>query len=236
MTSFLVFIAVLQLVSSKEATSKRLLLHSEDDISQRLIKLETELETLKNSSKHTGNGSTYVRWGRNTCPGDNELVYHGYTAGKHWNTPGSGTDNLCLPHDPTWGNYVDGNYNRWRSHIFGAEIDIVEPNHIFPYAVNEEDMPCAVCKSPRSISLMIPARKECYPGWTMEYWGYLMAGHDNRAGAYDHMCMDTRPEFVPHGGTNDDQHILYLVEAQCGSLPCPPYVQGRELACVVCSK
>ena len=86
------------------------------------------------------------------------------------------------------------------------------------------------------MSVMVPGRKDCYPGWTKEYWGYLMSGHDNRAGAYDHLCMDNEPEFMQHGGKSDDQHILYLVEAQCGSLPCPPYVQGRELACAVCSK
>jgi hypothetical protein len=133
---------------------------------------------------------------------------------------------------------VDGNGDGGccRAHIYGAEIDIEEPNQIFPYAVSNQDIPCVVCKSPRSISLMIPARKECYPGWTIEYWGYLMAAIFNRPGGHDHICVDTKPEFNQHGGTDDNEHILYLVEAQCGSLPCPPYVQGRELPCAVCSK
>jgi hypothetical protein len=26
------------------------------------------------------------------------------------------------------------------------------------------------------------------------------------------------------------------VESHCGSLPCPPYVQGYELTCAVCTK
>ena len=160
----------------------------------------------------------------------------GYTAGKHYNSVGSGTTNLCLPHDPQWANYVDGNAGCCRAYIYGTEIDIAEPNNIFPYEVSQEDMPCVVCKSPRSTSLMIPARKECYKGWNMEYWGYLMAGVHGHSGAHDHICMDAKPEFTPGGGTNDNEHILYLVEAQCGSLPCPPYVQGRELPCVVCSK
>ena len=48
--------------------------------------------------------------------------------------------------------------------------------------------------------------------------------------------MDSDPEALAHGGTNDDQSIIYLVEGRCGSLPCPPYVDGREIACAVCSK
>ena len=97
-------------------------------------------------------------------------------------------------------------------------------------------MPCAVCESPRSKVLMTPAMTGCHSNWTMEYTGYLMAGTYDQRGASDYVCMDSDPGFVPHGDRNDKQHILYLVEAQCGSLPCPPYVQGRELACVVCSK
>ena len=131
---------------------------------------------------------------------------------------------------------MDGNeHNGLRAYMYGTEIDTIDSDHIFGYDVNQQDMPCAVCKTPKSVSLMIPARKDCYPGWTLEYDGYLMAGI-YRHQSYNHICMDRSPEFVPHGGTNDNQHILYFVEAQCGSLPCPPYHQGRELACVVCSK
>ncbi|XP_060603880.1 short-chain collagen C4-like [Ruditapes philippinarum] len=228
------FLFVRYITSVEPSAKKRLVLHSEEDVAQTIAKLQNELDALKKQISR--NGVTYVRWGRNSCPLDNELVYTGYTAGKHYDGDGSGSTNLCLPKHPTWGRYVDGNYHGYRGHIFGTEIDIVEPNHIFPYAVSQQDVPCAVCESPRSKILMTPAMKECHSNWTMEYGGYLMAGTYDKSGAYDYVCMDTEPEFIPHGGTNDNQHILYLVEAQCGSLPCPPYVQGRELACVVCSK
>lgn len=157
-------------------------------------------------------------------------------AGKHYNLGGSGTDNVCLPFEPTWAKYKDGNEAWGRAHIYGTEIDTDDSNHIFDYAVNEQNMPCAVCKADRSISLMIPARANCYHNWTLEYTGYLMAGTFNHVGAHNHVCVDKSPEFVPHGGNSDNEHIMYFVEGQCGSLPCPPYVQGRELACVVCSK
>ncbi|XP_060582855.1 uncharacterized protein LOC132739208 [Ruditapes philippinarum] len=131
----LLFIFSLQkfLVDSSESSRKWLLLHSQEDLVQRLIKVEAELVSLKNTSKQTGYGSTYVRWGRNTCPVDNKLVYTGYTAGRYFNTAGSGTTNLCLPDDPKWANYVDGNTagNSNRGHIYGAEIDIEVPNQFF---------------------------------------------------------------------------------------------------------
>ncbi len=39
-------------------------------------------------------------------------------------------------------------------------------------------------------------------------------------------------------GTNANQNgnLLYPTEAECGSLPCGPYVQDRELTCVVCAR
>ena len=76
---------------------------------------------------------------------------------------------------------------------------------------------------------MIPAKTKCHPGWTLEFTGYLMAGWHN---------LDKEPENVVGGreGIIDDGRLLYFVEARCGSLKCPPYVNGRELTCVVCSK
>ena len=83
---------------------------------------------------------------------------------------------------------------------------------------------------------MIPGRKNCYPGWTLEYWGYLMTSAYDLNTASNHICLDAKPDFNPHGAQDDDQHLIYPVEGRCGSLPCPPYVNGRELACAVCSK
>lgn len=61
----------------------------------------------------------------------------------------------------------------------------------------------------------------------------VWSGHP-AAGEY--ICVDANPEAIPHGSENKNGNVLYLVEAVCGSLPCLPYVNGRELACVVCSK
>ena len=37
------------------------------------------------------------------------------------------------------------------------------------------------------------------------------------------------------GTSNDNQARLYPVEIECGSLPCPPFTQDRELQCAQCS-
>lgn len=80
------------------------------------------------------------------------------------------------------------------------------------------------------------ARKNCYRGWTLEYRGYLMAGKWSHQAATSYTCVDARPEAVHGGHENRNGYLFYHVEGLCGSLKCPPYVNGRELACVVCSK
>ena len=49
------------------------------------------------------------------------------------------------------------------------------------------------------------------------------------------VCMDEEPETIQGGGENKDGVLFYPTEAICGSLPCPNYVGGREVVCVVCS-
>ncbi|KAL4236840.1 hypothetical protein ACF0H5_005226 [Mactra antiquata] len=216
--------------------NKRLLLHTDTDVASELMALRAELTALRAQvTTAQVSGSVYVRWGRNVCPNGTEFIYNGYTAGKHYHNEGSGSDTICLVSDPIWDNY-DNAHNGLRAAIYGTEIDIDVPSNIFAQNPNQQDMPCVVCRPPRPTSVMIPGRKECYPGWTREYWGFLMSAADSAVSEHNHICMDANPEYMQHGGTNDNQHIMYLVEARCGSLPCPPYSDGRELTCVVCSK
>jgi hypothetical protein len=102
--------------------------------------------------------------------------------------------------------------------------------------MDDEDVPCVVCRSPRPTTLIIPGRKDCYSGWTIEYVGYLMSGHSAHTGNTDYACVDMDPEAVYHGEANLNGNLFYVNEVKCGSLPCQEYPDGRELACVVCSK
>jgi hypothetical protein len=101
----------------------------------------------------------------------------------------------------------------------------------------EQDVQCAVCRSEtRTTSVMIPGRSACYAGWSTEYSGYLMSGAHEHVAASEFVCMDARPHPEPHSSENLNGKLFYFVEGRCGALPCPPYVNGRELPCVVCTK
>ena len=98
-------------------------------------------------------------------------------------------------------------------------------------------MPCAVCHvRERQAKVMIPARKECPDEWTREYHGYLVTNAD----VYSRTtfeCMDEAPEVLEGTGRDENGALFYVVEADCShSLPCPNYVNGWALTCVVCTK
>jgi hypothetical protein len=66
--------------------------------------------------------------------------------------------------------------------------------------------------------------------------GYLVSGAHGHKSASEYICLDSDAEMLAGGVANTDGRVIYLVEGICGTLKCPPYVQGRELTCVVCSK
>ncbi|KAJ8308027.1 hypothetical protein KUTeg_012901 [Tegillarca granosa] len=102
--------------------------------------------------------------------------------------------------------------------------------------LNNHDVPCVVCQSKlRSSQIMVPAKKACMDGWHKEYRGYLMSGHHSH-GPTEYICVDAKPETVHGGRAAQYGKLMYQVEAKCGSLKCPPYVNNRELTCVVCSR
>ena len=180
-------------------------------------------------------GTTYVRWGRKTCPAGSDSVYTGYAGGSHYSHKGAAVSMLCLPMDPEWLEHSDRSSGGF---VYGAEY---EPDSrikkFFGNNLGEHDVPCAVCNNKqRSSSIMIPGKTTCHAGWNMEYSGYLMSGYHGYDSASDYYCVDKGAEALPGGAKNENGKLLYFVEAQCGSLKCPPYENGWELACVVCSK
>ena len=55
-------------------------------------------------------------------------------------------------------------------------------------------------------------------------------------GRTTYVCVDKDPEARVGSIHDRNGALFYNTEAECGSLPCPPFVRGRELTCVVCSK
>ena len=226
--------------------SKRVLLHSETDI-LRLVtthgtdiqKLKRDVANLKTDMPKEHVGSTFVRWGRNSCSANGtELVYSGYAAGSDFSDSGAAANYICLSPDPLWGYYNDA--DNARAKVMGVEYEldgaIPDMMAFFHKNIHEEDAPCSVCRSPRPTVIMIPGRNQCYKGWTLEYKGYLVTGYYGRTSASEYVCLDDYPQALPGGHANQNGKLFHMVEGRCGSLRCPPYVEGRELTCVVCSK
>jgi len=179
-------------------------------------------------------GVKYVRWGRTTCPNNTEIVYKGRIGGEYFIHSGGGANYLCLPDKPKYGFYKNGYQQSCR--VYGTEYEV---NTVNPFKKNlhNHDAPCVVCyvKSRASL-LMMPARNDCPSGWTEEYHGYLMTEYYVHKNQKDFICVDEDAESVPGSGANRQGALLYVVEGECGSLPCPSYVGGRELTCAVCTK
>ncbi|KAH3825840.1 uncharacterized protein LOC127881967 [Dreissena polymorpha] len=175
--------------------------------------------------------STYVNWGMQTCPNvtGTTQVYTGQVAGGHYSHAGSG-EYICLPNDPEYDQYND-TIDEWRSSLYGAEY---ETDFINFKALYNHDVPCSVCLSKGKTTLMIPGRISCYTGWIKEYQGYLM-GEYYKSNGKGYVCMNKEAESMPSSNAGMNGALFYPVEGRCGSLKCPPYTDGRELACVVCS-
>ncbi|CAH1241046.1 Hypp6294 [Branchiostoma lanceolatum] len=187
-------------------------------------------------------GDVYVRWGREQCGENAETIYAGVVGSGHYSHHGGGSDHQCLPLEGVeWNNPVAGNQHN--SFMYGTEYQLNSAGYFStdnmesitnPY---NYDVPCSVCHvAGRSAHVMIPARLSCPQGWSKEYSGYLMSSNHAHQSNKDFICVDGAPNLVPGSSADLNGALLYLVEAQCGSLPCGPYISGYELTCVVCTK
>jgi hypothetical protein len=158
-------------------------------------------------------------------------VYEGLAAGSNYAHTGAAVNYLCLPKDPDWNKYVDGFQSFGR--IYGTEWETEFYNEW--KNIDVYDAPCALCRTAVSDVLIVPGKNTCHQDYVLEYSGYLMAGAYTHAAASEYVCVDGDPEAIAETSANHIGKRLYHVEAECGSLKCPPYVNGRELTCAVCS-
>jgi len=64
-----------------------------------------------------------------------------------------------------------------------------------------------------------------------------MAGSYTQKRAYAFECMDAEPEAIAGRSVNENGALFYFQRASCSSTGhCPPYIEGAELTCVVCTK
>ena len=181
-------------------------------------------------------GTTYIRWGRTTCPSGNgtELLYSGRAGGTHWDHSGGAANYLCMPDDPDHLQYRSG--VQGQNYIAGVEYGYYNMPSLSSF--NSHNVPCAVCYvATRSVAVMIPAKTQCPTNWTLEYIGYLMSEYRGYSGRTMYECVDKDPESIP--GLNSHSSPLayfFLVEPYCNGLSCPPYDAEKELTCAVCTQ
>ena len=158
-------------------------------------------------------------------------MFVGYAA-KSYFEHGGGVDYQCLHPEPEWPTgATEGNQHY--SYIYGVEYQV---NADWSEDADNQDAPCALCNvESRTRQVMIPARETCPEGWVREYYGFLVAQHHDQWSS-TFVCLDKDFEYLPGGTDNVNGGLFYMVESICGSLPCPPYDGGMELACVVCTK
>ena len=137
---------------------------------------------------------------------------------------GSGTNILCLALTPEFDNFAP----MLSSHLVGARYLTRSLKHYFTVY-------CAVCRAPKSTTIMIPGSLTCPPGWTTQYSGHLAAEYKTY-GATEYVCLEEPTDSGPESNSSPHTAFLFVVVYRCGELPCPPYREGKVVTCVVCSK
>ena len=178
-------------------------------------------------------GVGYVRWGHDSCPSTGaQLVYSRRAGGTDHKQKGGGSNPQCLPLDANYLKYEPGSSN-YISYMYGAEY---QQTNTLVANTDDADAPRAVCYVPTRTTLyMMPAKYTCPEGWTTEYYGYLMAGYTTHYRS-QFSCIDKSLKTFVGSIANIPGTRFFPVEGRCGSLPCPPYEETKELTCAVCTK
>ena len=146
------------------------------------------------------------------------------------------TSYLCLPHNSEYSHFLTGFQVALYMEQSSYELSSAAP--LTSSVSDDNNVPCTVCFTPSwSAVVMIPAKTTCPSNWMTEYIGYLMSAYYTNS-HYRSMyeCVDKNAESLPNGGGNQNGAELWHVEVDCGyQIPCPPYVEEKELTCIVCT-
>lgn len=158
----------------------------------------------------------------------------GYAGGQYYDHTGGMSNTVCLHSKPNFEKYSDSIDTA--QYIYGLEYEVSMFSPFKTAGLHNKDAPCSVCEvETRGTQIMIPGRNVCPTGWTLEYKGYLMSAHYGHKGRSTAVCVDNDAEGFPRSEKDQNGNLWYTIQASCGSLPCGPYIQGRELTCAVCT-
>lgn len=177
---------------------------------------------------------TFINWGRNDCPSGSALVYAGPIGGGHYTHTGSGAQTICLSGSPVYAVYNDGDHNG--ALVYGLEYETSGYGLATLANRHDYDGVCAVCEvGGASETLMMPGTNSCPSGWTLQYWGYLMANHYTQRKS-EFVCVNNNP-LQSGSNANSNGTLWYPTETETGALVNgSPYFQDREMTCAVCTQ
>ena len=108
------------------------------------------------------------------------------------------------------------------------------------HGVADHNPPYVACHvTTRSAQLMMPGTVQCPGGWTLEYVVWLVSGHYSHKGHTMYVCLDKDAEALTGEEADGNGALMQHTVADCGvtyGIPCPPYVNRKDLACAVCTK
>ena len=179
----------------------------------------------------------FTRWGRTTCPSTEgtQRLYDGIVVG-NFAYEGGSAEYICLHKQPQFLRTTAG-LQPHRTRLYGTEYEFLDS----PPAMGNllrHNAPCSVCyTSARSTKIVIPGRTSCPSSWTREYYGYYMSeaqynNHKSKAP----VCIDVNAESVPGSAGHIVKSVIHFMETTCLGINCPPYFNGAEITCAVCTK
>lgn len=206
----------------------------------------TTLASGGTSAGGSGGGSTYIRWGRNTCE-KAEVIYNGIAVAS------SGSNPICLPKydqsnsgislknvPPVFDFDVAG-----RASIEGRSKELTPVGVKHDHYVHSSLL-CALCFLPGlPAPTVIIGTHRCpkLGEWRLEYYGQLVTGYYGTGS--DYICVDLekaaqRPgpghRYVRTG--QSFAYLLHPVNTDCHGEPagCPSGKRFEEIPCAVCTR
>ena len=187
------------------------------DLAAEVSGLTTKIEELSDMTENLERkGTIYVGWGRNDCPGNgSNILYRGYAGGSLYAHARATASMLFLHSEPEWRDYDDRKQDT--GFIYGAKYNDDKRKDKSPNVnqLSDDDVTCVVYDFQcRSSMIMIPDKSICPAGYTVEYWGYLMAGRHNHASAGNYYSADAAPEAtsIPKQKSGKNGVLLHYVK------------------------
>jgi len=195
--------------------------------------------------------SFHTVWGRQSCPGNSELVYEGAMGGGQAYNAGGSATYICLPVEKPFA--AGGMVSKDSA---GASIQPIELRSVWDLngmhgakfgngngangdTMEWDDVACAVCKTESPNQLMVTGHTTCPHGYEADHQGWLASGEAGQAKIQEHICLFNTPQgHVGQNRNNNQKGQLFLVELQRTALPLNGLANGYkydyELPCVQC--